>query len=532
MIREFRLPDLGEGLTESEIVSWRVAVGDKVTLNQVIAEVETAKAVVELPSPYAGTVSRLHEAAGSVVEVGAPIVSFDVGGGAAPAGPDGTAAQGTASGGTAAQGTAAGVAPAGPVGEPLKRTPNLVGYGAVPEKSGRPARRRWLTGDQPPAPAAGYAPAEPVVPAAAAPPAPAPVAPAPAPSVPPAPAPAPAPADPHQERIAAAGNRSKDRPRSTPPVRKLARDLGISLDLVEGTGPDGLIVRSDVTSAAEAAGQSTRQATEQEQAPPSSGLPAAPSGLPAAPSGLPAAPLNAAADGQGVREERIPIAGMRKHTAAAMVASAFTAPHVTVFLTVDVTESTELLERLRRKPAFEGVKLTPLTLAAKAACLALGKHPTLNSRWDEAAREIIQYHYVNLGIAAATPRGLMVPNIKDAQTLGLRDLAEALGSLTRTARAGKTTPADLAGGTFSISNVGVFGVDAGTPILNPGEAAILALGAVREQPWAFEGGIALRKVMTLSLSFDHRLVDGEQGARFLSDVGAVLAEPAMALALM
>ena len=523
MIREFRLPDLGEGLTESEIVSWHVAVGDKVTLNQVIAEVETAKAVVELPSPYAGTVSRLHEAAGSVVEVGAPIVSFDVGGGAAPAGPGGTAAKGTASDGTAAQGTASGVAPAGPLGEPLKRTPNLVGYGAVPEKSGRPARRRWLTGDQPHAPAAGSAPAEPVVPgapAAAAPPAPAPVAPAPAPPVPPAPAPAPA--DPHQERVAAAGNRSKDRPRSTPPVRKLARDLGITLDLVEGTGPDGLIVRSDVTAAAEAAaeaaGQPTRQTSEQEQAPASSGLPAAPS--------------NAAADGQGVREERIPIAGMRKHTAAAMVASAFTAPHVTVFLTVDVTESTELLERLRRKPAFEGVKLTPLTLAAKAACLALGKHPTLNSRWDEAAREIIQYHYVNLGIAAATPRGLMVPNIKDAQTLGLRDLAEALGSLTRTARAGKTTPADLAGGTFSISNVGVFGVDAGTPILNPGEAAILALGAVREQPWAFEGGIALRKVMTLSLSFDHRLVDGEQGARFLSDVGAVLAEPAMALALM
>ena len=523
MIREFRLPDLGEGLTESEIVSWHVAVGDKVTLNQVIAEVETAKAVVELPSPYAGTVSRLHEAAGSVVEVGAPIVSFDVGGPAAPAGPDGTAAQGTAAGGTAAQGTAAGVAPAGPVGESLKRTPNLVGYGAVPEKSGRPARRRWLTGDQPPAPAAGYAPAEPVVPVApgaAAPPAPAPVAPAPAPSVPPAPAPvpAPAPADPHQERIAAAGNRSKDRPRSTPPVRKLARDLGISLDLVEGTGPDGLIVRSDVTAAAEAAGQSTGEMTEQKQAPPSSGLPAALS--------------SAAADGQGIREERIPIAGMRKHTAAAMVASAFTAPHVTVFLTVDVTESTELLERLRRKPAFEGVKLTPLTLAAKAACLALGKHPTLNSRWDETAREIIQYHYVNLGIAAATPRGLMVPNIKDAHTLGLRDLAEALGSLTRTARAGKTTPADLAGGTFSISNVGVFGVDAGTPILNPGEAAILALGAVREQPWAWEGAIALRKVMTLSLSFDHRLVDGEQGARFLSDVGAVLAEPAMALALM
>lgn len=489
MIREFRLPDLGEGLTESEIVSWHVTVGDKVTLNQVIAEVETAKAVVELPSPYEGIVSVLHEAAGTVVEVGSPIVSFDVGGAPGPAAPapSGSATGGSAAGGNAAGGTAAGIAPAAPAnGEPLKRTPNLVGYGAVPEKTGRPARRRWITGDQPAAPAATAAPAPK------------------APAAPPA-APTAAAAPP-------------ERPRSTPPVRKLARDLGIDLESVEGTGPDGLIVRSDVTAAAEVHGQS---------AAPDHGLP--PSGPPSVSS--PAGP-SPAVDGQNVREERIPIAGMRKHTAAAMVSSAFTAPHVTVFLTVDVTASTELMLRLRRKPEFDGVKLTPLTLAAKAACLALGKHPTLNSRWDGAAREIIQYRYVNLGIAAATPRGLMVPNIKDANTLGLRDLAAALGTLTQTARAGKTTPADLTGGTFSISNVGVFGVDAGTPILNPGEAAILALGAVREQPWAHEGTVALRKVMTLSLSFDHRLVDGEQGARFLSDVGSVLAEPAMALTLM
>jgi 2-oxoisovalerate dehydrogenase E2 component (dihydrolipoyl transacylase) len=511
MIREFRLPDLGEGLTESEIVSWHVAVGDKVTLNQVIAEVETAKAVVELPSPYEGIVSALHEVAGTVVEVGAPIVSFDVGGGPDPAAP--------APGQTATGGTAAGMAPARPAGEPLKRTPNLVGYGAVPEKTGRPARRRWLTGDQPPAPDAAAPPAPaPVAPVPApvpAPVAPAPVAaPAPAPVAPAPPVP-PASAGPHD---APAGSRPQERPRSTPPVRKLARDLGIQLEHVQGSGPDGLIVRSDVTAAAEAAGQ----ASPLEQSPPPSGTSPVP----------PLAVPSPAAGGQSTREERIPIAGMRKHTAAAMVASAFTAPHVTVFLTVDVTASTELLVRLRQKPEFEGVKLTPLTLAAKAACLALGKHPTLNSRWDEAAREIIQYGYVNLGIAAATPRGLMVPNIKDAHALGLRDLAGALGTLTQTARAGKTTPADLSGGTFSISNVGVFGVDAGTPILNPGEAAILALGAVREQPWAFEGAVALRKVMTLSLSFDHRVVDGEQGARFLSDVGAVLAEPAMALTLM
>ena len=456
MIREFRLPDLGEGLTESEIVNWHIAVGDTVTLNQVIADVETAKAVVELPSPYEGIVSQLHEAAGSVVEVGAPIVSFDVGG--APGSPPESAAPGSLG-----------------EDEPQKRTPNLVGYGAVPEKAGRPARRRPASGNHPPA--------------------------------------VPAPVEQHgvppQEPLP-----SKDRPRSTPPVRKLARDLGINLEQVQGTGPDGLIVRHDITRAAEGV--------------------SSPAHLPPSPSPA-VAPAEAGTAGDAgrdaSRETRIPIAGMRKHTAAAMVASAFTAPHVTVFLTVDVTASVELLKRLRTQPAFEGLKLTPLTLAAKAVCLALARHPSLNSRWDESTREIVQYGYVNLGIAAATPRGLMVPNVKDAQGLGLRDLAAALGSLAQTARAGKTTPADLAGGTFSISNVGVFGIDSGTPILNPGEAGILALGAVREQPWAHEGALALRQVMTLSLSFDHRLVDGEQGARFLSDVGLVLSEPAMALAL-
>lgn len=488
MIKEFLLPDLGEGLTESEIVTWHVAVGDIVTLNQVIADVETAKAVVELPSPYAGTVARLHEDAGTVVEVGAPIVSFEVAGG--------DAGSRTGASGATAQGTAPAVFTPE---EPTKRTPNLVGYGAVPEKTGRPARRRWLTDGRAAAPSAAAASMTDSVPA-----------------------PAPA-ADPAPAAESAQPQQTAERPRSTPPVRKLARDLGIDLADISGTGPDGLIVRSDVTRAAE---ENTADIADVlgDAAEPNAGTRLLPP---------PSANMGSAGGGTpGVREERVPIAGMRKHTAAAMVASAFTAPHVTVFLTVDVTESMELLERLRGQKTFEGIKLTPLTLAAKAVCLALSRHPSLNSRWDEAAREIVQYRYVNLGIAAATPRGLMVPNVKDAQALGLRELAAAVGTLAQTARAGKTTPADLAGGTFSISNVGVFGVDAGTPILNPGEAAILALGAVREQPWAHEGTVALRKVMTLSLSFDHRLVDGEQGARFLSDVGAVLAEPAMALTLM
>ena len=217
--------------------------------------------------------------------------------------------------------------------------------------------------------------------------------------------------------------------------------------------------------------------------------------------------------------------------AQAMVESAFTAPHVTEFLTVDVTAGMEFLEKLRSQKEFAGVKITPLTLAAKAVNLAIGRYPTLNSHWDEARQEVVSFKYVNLGIAAATPRGLLVPNIKDAQDLGLRELAAALGELTETARSGKTTPANLAGGTFSITNIGVFGIDAGTPILNPGEAGILALGAVRRTPWEYQGQVALRQVMTLSLSFDHRLVDGEQGSRFLADIGAIMSDPAMALVL-
>ncbi|MCC3269775.1 2-oxo acid dehydrogenase subunit E2 [Arthrobacter gengyunqii] len=496
MIKEFLLPDLGEGLTESEIVTWYVAVGDKVTLNQVIADVETAKAVVELPSPYAGTVAQLHEQAGTVVEVGAPIVSFDVGGGTDPS--SGTDSSSKAPAGSA---TAEGIAPAAfAPAEPQKRTPNLVGYGAVPERTGRPARRRWLTE----APAPAQVASTPI----ASPPA------------------APPPAVPAGSAIVADDSSAPaaERPRSTPPVRKLARDLGVDLTDIDGTGPNGLIVRTDVTRAAE-------QNADVADVLGDVAAPVPDFGADPLPPSSDALPLSVAGTSRA-REERIPIAGMRKHTAAAMVASAFTAPHVTVFLTVDVTASMELLARLRGQTAFDGVKLTPLTLAAKAVCLALSRHPSLNSRWDEAAREIVQYRYVNLGIAAATPRGLMVPNVKDAQSLGLRELAAALGTLAQTARAGKTTPADLGGGTFSISNVGVFGIDAGTPILNPGEAGILALGAVREQPWVHEGALAVRQVMTLSLSFDHRLVDGEQGARFLSDVGAVLTEPAMALALM
>ncbi|MET4136894.1 2-oxoisovalerate dehydrogenase E2 component (dihydrolipoyl transacylase) [Pseudarthrobacter sp. PvP090] len=467
MIKEFRLPDLGEGLTESEIVAWKVAVGDTVTLNQIIAEVETAKAVVELPSPFAGVVAALHEQPGTVVEVGKPIVSFEV------EGDDGGPAGGSGAAGAGAD-------------SPAKREPNLVGYGAVLENSGRPARRARSFAAPAAAPVAERVDAAPVVPVAE------PVA---------------APVVPAAGRVEALpASESAERPRSTPPVRKLAKDLGVDLALVTGTGEFGLITRDDVRNFVGGGD------------------------LPVAPRDL--AGVSAQAPAQGERETRTPIKGVRKFTAAAMVSSAFTAPHVTEFLTIDVTPTMELLAKLKASRAFAGYKLTPLTLVSKAVLIALKNHPTLNTRWDEARQEIVQYNYVNLGIAAATPRGLTVPNIKDADRKSLLELSTALTELTDTARAGKTAPADLSGGTISITNIGVFGIDAGTPILNPGEAAILALGAVRKMPWEYQDEVALRQVMTLSLSFDHRLVDGEQGSRFLQDLGAMLSDPGMALAMV
>ncbi|WP_427004145.1 dihydrolipoamide acetyltransferase family protein [Pseudarthrobacter sp. H2] len=472
MIKDFRLPDLGEGLTESEIVSWKVGVGDTVSLNQIIAEVETAKAVVELPSPYAGVVTALLEQPGTVVEVGKPIVSFEIQNDAHDDGAPGAGAPAGAAGSGAGGAAAA------------KREPNLVGYGAVLESSGRPARRARTFASPAAASVAAAAPVvepietAPVVPVAG--------------SV--------------SAQPAVSTSRPAERPRSTPPVRKMAKDLGVDLEAVTGTGEHGLITREDVL-AFVGGGD-----------------------LPVAAQG-PAA-VQAAASAPGVRETRTPIKGVRKFTAAAMVASAFTAPHATEFLTIDVTATMDLLARLKSSRAFAGYKLTPLTLAAKAVLIALRNHPALNTRWDEANQEIVQFNYVNLGIAAATPRGLTVPNIKDADRMSLAELSTALTALTDTAREGKTGTADLAGGTISITNIGVFGIDAGTPILNPGEAAILALGAVRKMPWEYKDEVALRQVMTLSLSFDHRLVDGEQGSRFLQDLGTILADPGMALAMV
>jgi pyruvate dehydrogenase E2 component (dihydrolipoamide acetyltransferase) len=291
-------------------------------------------------------------------------------------------------------------------------------------------------------------------------------------------------------------------------VRKLAKDLGVDLTGLTGSGPEGSVTREDVQ---RAAGGATVRSDD--------GL------APASDNGRAATTVS-----PGEAEERIPVRGVRKHTAAAMVASAFTAPHVTEFLQVDVTETMAAVRRARELPEFAEVKVSPLLFVARALLVAVARHPMINSSWDDAAQEIVVKRRVNLGIAVAAERGLLVPNVKAAEAMSLAQLARALDELAATARAGKATPADLSGGTITITNVGVFGVDAGTPILTPGEAAILAFGQVRDSPWVYQGELAVRKVTTLSLSFDHRIVDGELGSAVLRDVGSMLEDPIRILA--
>ncbi|ACU40774.1 dihydrolipoamide acetyltransferase family protein [Actinosynnema mirum] len=444
--KQFPLPDTAEGLTDAEILTWHVRPGDVVKVNQVIVEIETAKAAVELPCPWDGVVTEVLVQVGQTVDVGTPIITIDVDpSGAAPA-------------------PAPAPAPVnGAAVEESGRVPTLVGYGP---KSGA-AKRRPRKGNP-----AAAAPVAPAVPAPVAAPAPAPVAVA--------------------EPVAPQGGYV---PLAKPPVRKLAKDLGVDLRALTGSGPGGVITREDVEASL------------------------------AAPV---AEPAPSAVD-SGARERRVPIKGVRKATAQAMVDSAFTAPHVTEFLTIDVTPMMELRARLKDTPEFRGVKLTPLAFAAKAVVLAARRTPDVNAAWDGPAGEIVYKDYVHLGIAAATPRGLVVPKVRDADRMSLRELAVALEELATTAREGRTKPSDMVGGTFTITNVGVFGVDTGTPILNPGESGILALGAIRDMPWVVDGQVVPRKVCQLALSFDHRVVDGQQGSQFLADVGALLADPAVAI---
>ncbi len=405
-VHEFRLPDLGEGLTDAELLSWAVSVGDTVTLNQPIAEVETAKAVVQLPSPFTGTVLALLAAAGDTVPVGAPLIR---------------------------------IGDRYPESDAPQSDSVLVGYGPAAAPTSRRASRRRTA-----APPTGA--------------------------------------------VAVAATR----PDAKPSARRLARELGVDLASVPGTGAGGAVIPADVESFRERTGTEAGESV----------------------------------DG----ETRTPIRGLRKETAAAMVRSAFTAPHVTEFVTVDVSASMNLLDRLRSAPEFADLNLTPLPLVAKAVLVAARSHPGVNATWDEERQEIVTKHYLHLGVATATERGLLVPTIRNAHTMNLIELTGAIGAAVAAARAGTSTPADLSGGTITITNVGVFGIDTGTPILPPGQAAILALGAIARRPWVVGDDVVPRWVTTLALSFDHRLVDGELGSRFLADVAATLTDPLTLLA--
>ncbi|HTE73929.1 MAG TPA: dihydrolipoamide acetyltransferase family protein [Actinomycetes bacterium] len=497
-MKQFKLPDVGEGLTEAEIVSWKVKPGDTVKVNEIIVEIETAKSLVELPCPFAGVVSDLLVDEGTTVDVGTPIITVDDGSGAAPAPsrddaapprddmappvPADESAIGTPAEDQAVEpGLIGGPAPGG-------RTSVLVGYG--PRTTS--AIRRPRKGGTGATPAAASAAAAQQAVQTSMMTTPTPVR------------------EPELEHVAesapahtvgdsAGGNGA--RVLAKPPVRKLAKDLGVDLSTVVPSGEGGVVTRSDVEAAAGGAAQP----------------------------GSEAAPAATYRPEPGVRETRVPVKGVRKMTAAAMVGSAFTAPHVTEWVTVDVTRTMELVERLKADRDFRDVKVSPLLVLMKALLLAVRRNPEVNASWDEAAQEIVVKHYVNLGIAAATPRGLVVPNIKDADRMSLRELAEALGALVDTARAGRTQPAEMAGGTITITNVGVFGVDSGTPIINPGESAILCFGQVRPMPWVVDGELAVRQVTQLSLSFDHRLIDGQLGSMFLADIARVLDDPATAL---
>ena len=427
-IAKFPLPDVGEGLTEAEIVSWKVAPGDKVSVNQTICEIETAKSVVELPCPFEGEVTELLAQEGETVEVGTPIIAVSVVG-AAPVLTE----------------------PDAPAQEPDTgaeyKLPTLVGYGDTGETKSR--RKRAVT----------TAPMTTAIPVA---------------------------------MVRAAS--SSDSVLAKPPIRKMAKELGVDLAAVAGTGMHGEITREDVIAAASQASVFKNLTTP---------------------------------DVPSEREERIPVKGMRKAIATAMVKSAYTAPHVSIFVDVDATRTMEYVKRLRASVDFAGIKVTPLLIMAKAIIWAVRRNRMVNSTWTD--EEIIVHNFVNLGIAAATPRGLIVPNIKDADAMNMLELAQAIEQLAATARDGKTTPEDMANGTITITNIGVFGVDTGTPILNPGEVSIVALGSIRKKPWVVDDEIVVRHVTTIGATFDHRVVDGDVASRFVQDVASVIEEPALLL---
>ena len=510
-VNKFNLPDVGEGLTEAEIVSWNVKPGDTVAINDILCEIETAKSLVELPSPFAGTVTELLVPVGVTVDVGTPIISVSdaVSGDPTPAD------------------VPAPAVPAAPVAEALPADAPM--YGNLPEDdveapAAAGSAAGPLVGSGPKADAVKRRPRK-ASPAAVVTPVPAA---APSPVAAPVPAAEPVEAQgiwinagaPSGPDAAAAADEGAARPTlggtisglvnrvlAKPPVRKIARDLGIDLADVVATGARGEVTREDLVSY-----QAQRDA-EVDKADTFWGK-----------SGRP----------QDQRIERIPVKGVRKATAKAMVESAFAAPHVSIFVDVDASRTMEFVKRLKVSRDFEGIKVSPLLILAKAVILAAARNPIVNATWVDNAdvtdtAEIHVKHFMNLGIAAATPRGLMVPNIKNAQDLSLKELALALNDLATTARAGKTQPSQMQGGSLTITNIGALGIDTGTPIINPGEVAIVAFGTIKQKPWVLDGEVIPRWITTLGGSFDHRVVDGDLSARFMADVAAILEEPALLL---
>lgn len=469
-LNTFNLPDVGEGLTEAEIVRWFVAPGATVAVNDVIVEIETAKSLVELPSPYAGVVAELHVQEGETVEVGTAIISVsdspvgagastdDSGGGAENAPPTAEHVPGEL------------VTPprqeAAP-SSPEDGTP-LVGTGPKADSSSRRPRTDRPVRTETTTTTAASTDRQPT--------------------------------DAPAGRASVPSSGATRRALAKPPVRKAARDLGIDLADVPATGGSGEVTKQDLLSY-----QGQRDA-EQDSAPSFWG---------------------AATRPQDERIERVPVKGVRKATARAMVESAFSAPHVSIFVDVDASRTMEFVKRLKSSRDFEGIKISPLLILAKAVIWAVARNPSVNATWTD--QEILIKHYMNLGIAAATPRGLMVPNIKDAQDLSLKELAVALNDLATRARAGKTPPSEMQGGTLTVTNIGALGIDTGTPIINPGEVAIVAFGTIKQKPWVLDGEVIPRWITTLGGSFDHRVVDGDLSARFMADVASILEEPALLL---
>lgn len=417
---QFLLPDPGEGLTEAEIVEWRVAEGDEVAINDILVEVETAKSLVELPAPVAGRVARLLVRQGETAEVGQAIVEIQV-----------------------------------DADEPGNNTPD--------EPAQEPAEEAGQPDDEPSGPESVAAQADII----------ADVAPT--------------------QMLVGSGPQADTSTRSTrpaqvevrPQARRLARMLGVDIEAVLAAS-EGMVTADDVQRmAARAAG----------------------------------------------REGRRPIKGVRKATAQAVAASTAKHVHATEFQTVEVGQTVELVDKLRARKDMRDEKITLTTLVAYYLARVVRRHPVLIARWDDEAGEIVQPTSINLGMAVATPRGLLVPVIRDADQMTIRELASAIRNQAARGRAGSLQPSDFEGGTITLTNVGVFGVNTGTPIINGDESAIVALGSVDRRPWVMGSGADERIepawVTTLALSIDHRLIDGEEASKFLADLGAVMNEPGM-----